>query len=226
MAMRVDFQARAAIGQVRIGNETFQVYPTADMVRALRTVQDSVNAVESGLAASEIAFVPAGSVTATNLQAALEEVDSEKASASALASHTGNTSNPHGVTKGQAGLGNVDNTSDLDKPVSTATQTALNLKADAASLGTMSAQDATAVAITGGAMNGTPVGGTTPAAGSFTTVKTASVTVGALPAAGTVGAGARYFVTDATATTFNSIVGGGGANGVPVFCDGASWRIG
>ena len=49
-----------------------------------------------------------------------------------LTSHTGSTSNPHSVTKAQVGLGNVDNTSDADKPVSTATQTALNLKANAA----------------------------------------------------------------------------------------------
>lgn len=34
------------------------------------------------------------------------------------------------VTKDSVGLGNVDNTSDINKPVSTATQTALNLKAD------------------------------------------------------------------------------------------------
>lgn len=33
-----------------------------------------------------------------------------------------------GVTKGMVGLGNVDNTSDADKPVSTATQTALDAK--------------------------------------------------------------------------------------------------
>ena len=32
------------------------------------------------------------------------------------------------VTKGDVGLGSADNTSDADKPVSTATQTALNLK--------------------------------------------------------------------------------------------------
>lgn len=50
---------------------------------------------------------------------------------STLTSHTGNTSNPHSVTKTQVGLGNVDNTSDLLKPISTATQTALNLKVDA-----------------------------------------------------------------------------------------------
>ena len=35
-----------------------------------------------------------------------------------------------GVTKSHVGLGNVDNTSDANKPVSTATQTALNLKAN------------------------------------------------------------------------------------------------
>jgi hypothetical protein len=37
------------------------------------------------------------------------------------------------LTKSDVGLGNVDNTSDAGKPVSTATQTALNLKADLAS---------------------------------------------------------------------------------------------
>ena len=51
-----------------------------------------------------------------------------KADTSALTAHTSNTSNPHNVTKAQVGLGNVDNTSDLNKPVSTATQTALNTK--------------------------------------------------------------------------------------------------
>lgn len=34
--------------------------------------------------------------------------------------HTFETDNPHGVTKAQVGLGNVDNTSDMNKPVSTA----------------------------------------------------------------------------------------------------------
>lgn len=38
--------------------------------------------------------------------------------------------NPHGTTKADIGLGNVNDTSDLNKPISTATQTALNLKAD------------------------------------------------------------------------------------------------
>lgn len=52
------------------------------------------------------------------------------AKAADLTSHTGNKSNPHQVTKAQVGLGNVDNTSDANKPVSAAQQTALNGKVD------------------------------------------------------------------------------------------------
>lgn len=48
-----------------------------------------------------------------------------------LSKHTSNYENPHKVTKAQVGLDNVDNTSDINKPISTATQNALNLKADA-----------------------------------------------------------------------------------------------
>jgi len=40
------------------------------------------------------------------------------------------TGNPHAVTQTEVGLGNVDNTSDVNKPVSTAQQTALDLKTD------------------------------------------------------------------------------------------------
>ena len=48
-------------------------------------------------------------------------------------SHIGNKSNPHRVTKAQVGLANVNNTSDADKPVSTAQATAI---ADAKAAGT------------------------------------------------------------------------------------------
>lgn len=48
-------------------------------------------------------------------------------------SHIGNKANPHEVTKAQVGLGNVNNTSDADKPVSTAQATAI---ADAKAAGT------------------------------------------------------------------------------------------
>ena len=45
-----------------------------------------------------------------------------------LINHIANQNNPHTVTKSQIGLGSVDNTSDANKPISNATQTALNGK--------------------------------------------------------------------------------------------------
>lgn len=46
--------------------------------------------------------------------------------------HIADTSNPHSVTAAQVGLGDVDNTSDADKPISTATQAALDDKVESA----------------------------------------------------------------------------------------------
>lgn len=57
-------------------------------------------------------------------------------------------------------------------------------------------------------------------------VDTTPSLVAALPSAVTAGAGARRFVSDATVTTFASIVAGTGANPVPVYSDGTNWRIG
>jgi hypothetical protein len=53
-----------------------------------------------------------------------------------------------------------------------------------------------------------------------------TLTVATLPTAATAGVGARAFVTDASATTFHSVVAAGGANKVPVYSDGTDWRIG
>jgi hypothetical protein len=53
-----------------------------------------------------------------------------------LTTHVADLNNPHAVTKTQVGLSNVDNTSDANKPISSATQTALNLKQDTLVSGT------------------------------------------------------------------------------------------
>lgn len=63
----------------------------------------------------------------------VSEVDSSdledlKGIGTRLIQHISNINNPHKVTKEQVGLGNVDNTSDLDKPISKATQAALDQK--------------------------------------------------------------------------------------------------
>lgn len=60
-----------------------------------------------------------------------EEIDDLSSN---LTSHIEDTDNPHNVTKAQIGLSNVDNTSDLNKPISTATQNALNQKATISSV--------------------------------------------------------------------------------------------
>lgn len=46
----------------------------------------------------------------------------------AVTEHANRDNNPHRVTKEQVGLGNVENTRDIDKPISTAVQAALNTK--------------------------------------------------------------------------------------------------
>lgn len=66
-----------------------------------------------------------GTLTSGNVQDALNEVNatlSGKALAADLTSHLSNISNPHSVIKSQVGLGNVDNTSDADKSVLSATK--------------------------------------------------------------------------------------------------------
>lgn len=50
------------------------------------------------------------------------------------------------------------------------------------------------------------------------------ITVAELPA--NPGYGESWLVSDANATTFWSVVAGGGANTVPVKYDGTNWRIG
>lgn len=59
-----------------------------------------------------------------NVETTLEnKVDKE-----AFNNHLEDYNNPHQVTKEQVGLGNVDNTADIDKPISTAVQEALDTK--------------------------------------------------------------------------------------------------
>lgn len=66
-----------------------------------------------------------GLASITDLVAGL----ADKADLTSLTSHTSDTFNPHGTTKDQVGLSNIDDTADSDKPISTAAQTALAAKA-------------------------------------------------------------------------------------------------
>jgi len=57
-------------------------------------------------------------------------------------------------------------------------------------------------------------------------IKLTPATVAGLPAAATAGAGARSHVSDALAPVFGANVAGGGAVNVPVYSDGANWKVG
>jgi len=60
-----------------------------------------------------------------------------------ILNHINNFNNPHNVTAEQVGLDNVDNTSDADKPISTATLDALNNKVDKVTGKQLSTEDFT-----------------------------------------------------------------------------------
>lgn len=70
--------------------------------------------------ASLVAYVT-GQITS-----ALATIASTYVTQSTYNGHITDYNNPHNVTKAQLGLDNVDNTADLDKPISTAVQQALN----------------------------------------------------------------------------------------------------
>lgn len=57
-------------------------------------------------------------------------------------------------------------------------------------------------------------------------IVTGSTIVSSLPSAATAGAGAREFVTDATAPVFGSAVVGSGTVKTPVYSDGTTWIVG
>jgi hypothetical protein len=76
------------------------------------------------------------------------------------------------------------------------------------------------------ARDGAGVKFTGAAAGLTSHIKVPAVAVLSLPAAATAGVGARAFVNDALAPVFGNTVATGGAVAVPVYSDGANWKVG
>lgn len=164
----------------------------------------SANYDAAGTAAAAVAALvdssPAALDTLNELAAALGDdaafsttVTNALALKAPLASPTF-TGTVAGVTKGHVGLGNVDNTSDANKPVSTAGQTALDLKANLASP----------------ALTGTPTAPTaTPGTNTTQVATTAFVTAAsgtylAYDAGGDASAARPAVAASATVAWFNS----------------------
>lgn len=107
-----------------IGEGVTNLYFTATRVR---------DAVLTGLSTATNAII----LATDSVLAAFGKLQAQiTANLSTLSGHISNTSNPHSVTKAQVGLSNVDNTSDANKPISSATQTALNAKENTITAGT------------------------------------------------------------------------------------------
>lgn len=67
-----------------------------------------------------LAVVDVSELPKTTKQIKASNLVKNDSDVSANTTHRGRTDNPHATTKAQVGLGNADNTSDVDKPVSTA----------------------------------------------------------------------------------------------------------
>lgn len=105
--------------------------PAQNLVSSVFGRIGAITAVSGDYTSSQVTNVPAGNIVATDTQAAITELDGQDTTiAGNLSTHISDVANPHAVTQTQVGLANVDDTSDADKPVSTATQTALDGKED------------------------------------------------------------------------------------------------
>lgn len=112
-----------------------------------------------------------------------------------------------GITKAMVGLGNVDNTSDANKPISTAAQAAIDNK----------------LSLAGGNMTSDlQMNGQTIILNNGM-LQLKAYTFAALPAASQ--AGRLAMVTDASSPSWNTAVAGGGSSKVMVMDDGTNWIV-
>lgn len=123
-------------------NYNSEVVPTISSTDSLtnKTLTDSSNHISASVLDSGTipdARVPSSAVTQHVGSLAHQSLSGAGTNNhSTIDNHLANTSNPHSVTKAQVGLTNVDDTSDANKPVSTAQATAIGLKFNTADVDT------------------------------------------------------------------------------------------
>lgn len=104
----------------------------------------------NGVLVEDIAYIESW-ISATEKDKIYEAIDGID---EVLTAHSQNYNNPHQVTKNQIGLGDVDNTADIDKPVSAPAKTYIDqqdaLKADSATTYSKSEVDTKVSAVSGG----------------------------------------------------------------------------
>jgi hypothetical protein len=164
--------------------------------------------VATGMSSVSSVFGRTGAVTAQTGDYTATQVGADPAGASAtvqsnLNTHIADTANPHATTKAQVGLSNADNTSDLNKPISTATQTALNAKvtANTAITGatkTKLTYDSKGLVTAGADANSDDLGDviiTSPALGDVVKYNGTNWVNGSITTQTSAGSGVDYFLT-------------------------------
>lgn len=120
----INWNRLTVVTQASWGNITGTLTDQIDLNNKFISVDNDISAVagnvstlssDLGSLTTRVSTVEGVASTNTDNIAALQ---SSKANSSALTAHTSNTNNPHSVTKAQVGLGNVDNTADINKPLS------------------------------------------------------------------------------------------------------------
>lgn len=81
---------------------------------------DNTSDMDKPVSTAQKAAIDEANVAASSAQTAADNAQTT------IDNHKSDTENPHAVTATQLGLGNVDNTADVDKPISTAQQEALD----------------------------------------------------------------------------------------------------
>jgi hypothetical protein len=173
--------ARANLGLGNVDNTADADKPISAATQAALSLKANVADVNAALdlKASAVMLAAHMAITVdTNMlatKAALTDLNNYALIASPT--FTGTVS---GITKSMVGLGAVDNTSDVSKPISTATQAALNLKADAANVGNLLASKAPIVSP---ALSGSPTAPTASPGTNSTQIATTAYTDAAVSVA-------------------------------------------
>jgi|688.fasta_scaffold10279_21 hypothetical protein len=128
---------KSSVGLANVDNTADASKPvSAAQATAIATAKSEAIADATAQVNAVIASAPAALNTLDELAAALGDDASFAATVTANLSSKAPIASPtftgtvSGITKTMVGLGNVDNTSDTNKPISSLTQTALNAKSD------------------------------------------------------------------------------------------------
>ena len=104
-------------------NHAYPRFKVGDGKTSVSALPFSIDILTNYVTETELASALNATTSAINKNIAT--IDDE------VATHIAAVNNPHQVNKAQVGLGNVDNTSDINKPVSTAQAAAIKQEADA-----------------------------------------------------------------------------------------------